>query len=57
MVAWRLGLAQSAGFVAALDPTVRRRLGERALELLGPEPPPVVRRVIFLAAAREAGGS
>ena len=50
MVAWRLGLAQSAGFVAGLDPPVRRRLVERAIELLGPEPPPVVRRVIFLAA-------
>jgi len=50
MVAWRLGLAQSAGFVAGLDPPVRRRLVERAIELLGPEPPPVLRRVIFLAA-------
>jgi SAM-dependent methyltransferase len=51
MVAWRLGLAQYAGFVAALDQTARRRLVERAVEVLGADPPPVVRRVIFLAAA------
>ena len=51
MVAWRLGLAQSAGFVATLDPNGRERLGRRAVELLGADPPPLVRRVIFLAAA------
>lgn len=51
MVAWRLGLAQSAAFVAALAPQSRERLTRRALELLGTDPPPIVRRVIFLAAA------
>jgi SAM-dependent methyltransferase len=51
MVAWRLGLAHAAGFVATLDAAVQERLRRRALELLGPDPPPVVRRVIFLAAA------
>jgi SAM-dependent methyltransferase len=50
MVAWRMGLAQSAGFVEALHPVARRTVIERALCLLGPEPEPIVRRVIFLAA-------
>jgi len=52
MVAWRLGLAQSAAFVERLDPPARRRVVDRALELLGDGPPPLVRRVIFLAAGR-----
>ena len=38
MVAWRMGLAQSAGFVEALDPETRRTVVERALCLLGPVP-------------------
>lgn len=50
MVAWRMGLAQSAGFVETLDPETRRAVFERALCLLGPVPEPIVRRVIFLAA-------
>jgi SAM-dependent methyltransferase len=52
MVAWRLGLAHCAGFMTALDPAARTRLVERAVEELGPDPPPLVRRVIFLAAGR-----
>jgi SAM-dependent methyltransferase len=52
MVAWRLGLAHCAGFFTALDPAARARLVERAVGMLGPDPPPVVRRVIFLAARR-----
>ena len=52
MVAWRLGLAHCAGFVAALDPPARSRLVERALDELGADPPPLSRRVIFLAAGR-----
>jgi SAM-dependent methyltransferase len=52
MVAWRLGLAHCAGFVARLDPAARRRVVDRALALLGPDPDPVVRRVVFGAAAR-----
>lgn len=52
MVAWRLGLAHCATFVAALDTTARARLVERALEALGSDPPLLVRRVIFLAAGR-----
>jgi len=50
LVAWRLGMAQTAPFVAGLDRTRRDELLQRALELLGPDPPPLVRRVIFLAA-------
>ena len=50
MVAWRMGLAQSAAFVEALHPETRRTVIERALGLLGPDPEPIVRRVIFLAA-------
>jgi SAM-dependent methyltransferase len=51
MVAWRMGLAHTAGFVAALDPETRGAVVGRALALLGGDPEPIVRRVIFLAAA------
>ncbi len=51
MVAWRMGLAQSAPFVASLSPDRRAGTVQRAMELLGPDPPPLVRRAIFLAAA------
>lgn len=54
MVAWRLGLAHCAPFVAALDADGRARVVSRSLELLGPDPDPIVRRVIFLAASRSA---
>lgn len=49
LVAWRCGMAQLAPFVAGLDDAARRRLRERALELLG-DPPPLVRRMITIAA-------
>jgi SAM-dependent methyltransferase len=51
MVAWRMGMPYSAGFVEALDPDARRSAFGRALDLLGADPEPLVRRVIFLAAA------
>ena len=51
LVAWRLGMAHTAPFVAGLDQPRRDELVRRALELLGPDPAPLVRRVIFLAAA------
>jgi SAM-dependent methyltransferase len=54
MVAWRIGLPQSAPFVACLSPNTRREVRARALELLGPDPVAVVRRVIFLAAGQRA---
>lgn len=51
LVAWRLGMAQSAPFVASLGSRTRAEIGARALALLGEDPPPLVRRIIFLAAA------
>lgn len=51
LVAWRMGLANAAPFVAVLGPDRLAAVVRRALELLGPDPPPLVRRVIFLAAA------
>ena len=51
LVAWRLGMAQIAPFVAALTEVARASLERRALELLGPDPEPLVRRVILLAAS------
>jgi SAM-dependent methyltransferase len=53
MVAWRMGLAQSAGFVEALEPEAQRAIFHRALALLGHDPEPIVRRVIFLAATAD----
>jgi len=50
MVAWRMGLAQHASFLDSLDATGRAAAFDRALELLGPDPAPLVRRVIFLTA-------
>lgn len=52
MVAWRLGLAHCAAFVAALDSERRASVIARALGLLGPNPVPIVRRVIFVAGVR-----
>jgi len=50
LVAWRLGMAHTAPFVAGLDRPRRDDVVQRALDLLGPDPPPLVRRVIFVAA-------
>jgi SAM-dependent methyltransferase len=50
-VAWRLGMAQTAPFVASLSPKARDTLRARALELLG-DAPPVVRSVIVMVAQR-----
>jgi SAM-dependent methyltransferase len=55
LVRWRLGLAQSAAFVDGLDPSTQAALFVRALDLLGPDPEPLVRRVIFLAARSPVG--
>ena len=49
MVAWRMGLAQCAAFVGALDRDSRERVSARAIQLLGLDPTPIVRRVIFVA--------
>jgi ubiquinone/menaquinone biosynthesis C-methylase UbiE len=50
LVGWRLGMAQFAGFVETLDDQQRRAVGVRCRELLGDNPDPLVRRVIFIIA-------
>jgi SAM-dependent methyltransferase len=50
LVDWRLGMAQQALFVAGLDPPDRTALVEAALDRLGPNPPPLVRRILILTA-------
>jgi ubiquinone/menaquinone biosynthesis C-methylase UbiE len=50
LVAWRLGMAQVAPYVAGLAPGGRAAVEQRALELLGPDPEPLVRHVIVLIA-------
>jgi len=50
LVGWRMGMAQFAAFLAALDDQERRAVGCRARALLGPTPEPLVRRVIFINA-------
>ncbi|MGH8776830.1 MAG: class I SAM-dependent methyltransferase, partial [Jiangellaceae bacterium] len=47
LVAWRLGMAHIAPFVADLDPVQRHAVTERALGLLG-DPPTLVRRIVVL---------
>lgn len=49
LVAWRMGMAQVAPFLAARSAAERARVQERALELLG-EPELLVRRMIVIAA-------
>ena len=49
MVGWRMGMAQVAPFLAARGPRVRRAVARRAIELLGPEPPPVRRSIVVYA--------
>ena len=50
LVAWRLGVAHSAPFFESLTLALQTHVEHRALELLGPDPERLVRRVIFLAA-------
>ncbi len=56
LVAWRLGMASVAPFVASLTQPVRRQVAVRALELLGPDPEVLVRRIIVLTARRRPPG-
>ncbi len=49
LVAWRMGMASVAPFVATLLPDRRRSLVARALELLG-DPEVLVRRMVVLRA-------
>jgi SAM-dependent methyltransferase len=48
LVAWRLGMAQVAPFVASLPEGLRQELVARALDLLGTDPDVLVRRIIIL---------
>ena len=50
LVAWRLGLAQHAPFVAGLSHEQRRAAVSDALDRLGDGPPPLVRSVLVLTA-------
>jgi SAM-dependent methyltransferase len=50
LVAWRLGMAHTAPYLAGLDTAEQSEVTARALELLGPHPEPLVRRLVFVAA-------
>jgi hypothetical protein len=52
LVAWRLGMAQLAPWVESLAPAARERLVADTLDRLGADPPPLVRTVIVLTAAK-----
>jgi len=52
LVSWRLGLAQSAPFVATLDPPTRLSVVHRSLDLLGEAPPPLHRTMVVLSARK-----
>jgi SAM-dependent methyltransferase len=52
LVAWRLGLAQHAPFVAGLRPDERDALVLDARSRLGDDPPPLVRSVLLLTAVK-----
>jgi hypothetical protein len=45
-VGWRMGMAHVAPFLAAAGLDVRRRVTRRAVELLGPAPPPLERSIV-----------
>lgn len=48
LVAWRLGMAHLAPFVAGLTPALRRRLIDAALDAVGSHAEPVRPRVLVL---------
>lgn len=50
LVTWRLGMAQSAPFLATLAPDARIRIHARARHLLGPTPPRLQRSIVVLTA-------
>jgi hypothetical protein len=50
MVAWRMGMAQCAAFVAGLDDVTRAKVAASALRRLGEPVAPLVRSMIVIAA-------
>jgi SAM-dependent methyltransferase len=50
LIGWRYGMAQFASFIEGIDESTRRSIAERAVQVLGDDPPMLVRRVIFLTA-------
>jgi SAM-dependent methyltransferase len=52
LVAWRLGMAQHAPFVASLTPRERRSVVDDAVARLGATVPPLVRSILVLRAVR-----
>jgi SAM-dependent methyltransferase len=50
LVGWRMGMAQHTPFLEGLSAEARAGAAARAVELLGIDPPLLVRRVIFVAA-------
>jgi SAM-dependent methyltransferase len=52
LVAWRLGMAQHAPFVAGLPPSERSAIAAEAVARLGDTPPPLVRSINVLGAVR-----
>ena len=48
LVWWRLGMAQHAPFLAALGPQAVAAIRAEALDLLGSDPPPLVRSVVVV---------
>lgn len=52
LVAWRLGMAQHAPFVARLSSNERAAVAAEAVALLGDEGPPLVRSILVLTAIR-----
>ena len=48
LVEWRLGMASIAPFVGRLTAAERAELVADALERLGPDPAPLVRRIVVL---------
>jgi ubiquinone/menaquinone biosynthesis C-methylase UbiE len=49
MVGWRMGMAYVAPFLATVDDATRRDIAQRALDLLGPAPPPLRRSIVVFA--------
>lgn len=50
LVAWRLGMAAVAPFVARLAPAARRHVERQVIEGLGADAPPLVRSIVVLTA-------